>query len=89
VVPFGVPCGTVAPPSPPAAAETGHCAEHRQPAEEPVKMQVHCNGCSAIAAIEPPGPVAELRPQAPRLITAICPVTGIEPEIATPPPRLS
>jgi hypothetical protein len=89
MMPFGVTGPTMAAAVSAATAEAGHCAEHGKPAEEPVKMQVHCNGCSAIAAIEPPAPVAEFRPRAPRLVTAMHPGTGIEPEIATPPPKLS
>ena len=70
------------------APAAGHCDEHQEPADAPSKPQVHCTGCSALPAIGVPEAAAALRPLAPRLIAQIQPISGREPEIATPPPKL-
>ena len=73
----------------PAPAAAGHCDEHQEPADAPSKPQVHCTGCSALPVIGAPEAVPALRPLAPRLIAQIQPISGTEPEIATPPPKHS
>ena len=70
------------------AAAAGHCDEHQNPADAPAKMDMHCATCAALPADEP-ARVAELRPQAPILISAIHAVSDNQPEIATPPPKLT
>ena len=71
-----------------ASSASGHCDEHQKPADAPAKMDMHCATCAALPADEP-AEVAELRPQAPILISAIHALSDTQPEIATPPPKLS
>lgn len=70
-----------------ASSASGHCDEHQKPADAPAKMDMHCATCAALPADEP-AEVAELRPQAPILISAIHALSDTHPEIATPPPKL-
>lgn len=70
-----------------SSSATGHCDEHQKPADAPAKMDMHCATCAALPADEP-AEVAELRPQAPILISAIHALSDTQPEIATPPPKL-
>ena len=72
----------------PAPAAAGHCDEHQEPADAPSKPQAHCTGCSALPAIEAPGGDAALRPLAPRVVAHSHFISGFEPEIVTPPPKL-
>lgn len=71
------------------SAAAGHCDEHEEPADAPAKPQAHCTACSALPAIEAPEQLAGLIPQAPRLLARSTPFSDVQPEIATPPPRLS
>lgn len=71
-----------------SSSASGHCDEHQKPADAPAKMDMHCATCAALPADEP-AEVAELRPQAPILISAIHALSDTQPEIATPPPKLS
>ena len=71
-----------------SSSAPGHCDEHRKPADAPAKMDMHCATCAALPADEPAA-VAELRPQAPILISAVHALSHTQPEIATPPPKLS
>ena len=70
-----------------SSSAPGHCDEQK-PADAPAKMDMHCATCAALPADEP-AEVAELRPQAPILISATHALSGTQPEIATPPPKLS
>lgn len=74
---------------PVAAGEEAHCGDHQQPADSPPAQQVHCTGCSALPAMEVPAAVSRPLPQAPVLISLVDPLSEIEPELATPPPKLS
>lgn len=71
------------------AAAAGHCDEHQQPAETPAKMDMHCATCAALPAIQVPVGDPELRPEMPRFARASSALSDTEPEIATPPPRLT
>jgi len=71
-----------------SSATAGHCDEHQQPADAPVKMSMHCAACAALPAVEPTA-VPELKPQAPARISAMNALSDTKPEIATPPPRLA
>ena len=71
-----------------SGSASGHCDEHQKPADAPAKMDMHCATCAALPATETIE-VAELRPQAPILISAIHALSDTQPEIATPPPKLS
>jgi hypothetical protein len=73
---------------PTAAAPAGHCDDHQQPAKAPAGPQVHCTACAALPAIDTPAPVSELAPEMPMLIALAGFLAGIEPDTATPPPKL-
>lgn len=86
IMPFGMA-------SAPAVAATvsiaaaGHCDEHQKPADAPAKMSMHCAACAALPAADLVI-VDELKPQAPKLISAMNALSDTKPEIAIPPPRL-
>lgn len=90
LMPFGM-TGGAATAQPAAAAETGHCAGHdREQGPEQAPGQAHASGCLACAGLPPLGVSAAAEaivPAVPRLITAEHAFEGIEPDIATPPPR--
>ena len=71
-----------------SSSASGHCDEQQKPADAPAKMDMHCATCSALPAVEPAA-VAEVRPQAPILMSAVHALSDAQPEIATPPPKLS
>ena len=74
-----------------AMAQSAHCDQQSDPDKSPARssQQMHCAMCAALPAGEPPTPIAELQPTAPRIIAAVSPFNGIELEIATPPPKRS
>jgi hypothetical protein len=72
-----------------AAAPAGHCDDHQQPAKAPAGPQAHCTACAALPAIDAPAPVAELTPETPMLIALAAFLAGIEPDTATPPPKVA
>jgi hypothetical protein len=72
---------------PSASAPAGHCDEHQQPAKAP-GPQMHCTECAGLPAIDEPAPVAELSPSMPMIIALASFLAGIEPDTATPPPKL-
>jgi len=69
------------------AMGAGHCDE--QPAKEKApSAKIDCTAmCSALPATDNWVPLAVLKPTAPRALAVFAPFSGIEPEIATPPPR--
>lgn len=93
LMPLGMTAAPVA--AAPATHETaaspaaGHCDEHQKPAQSPLKAQMHCTACAALAAPLVPAEVAELLPQAPMHIRLTYFGAAFEPEIATPPPKLA
>lgn len=86
-MPFGM-SGAPAMAASASSSASGHCDEHQKPAETPAKMDMHCATCAALPADEPAA-VAELRPQAPILISTVHALSDTQPDIATPPPKLS
>lgn len=72
-----------------AASQVGHCDDHQEPADSPLKAKVHCTGCAALVAPAASSEAAELRPQAPTQIRLSYFGTAFEPEIATPPPKFA
>ena len=72
-----------------AAPQAGHCDDHQQPADSPVKAKAHCAGCAALVPPLASPQIAELRPQAPTHIRLSYFGTAFEPEIATPPPKFA
>jgi len=72
-----------------AMGQSGHCGKQTDQDKAPShpSQQIHCAMCAALPASDPPTPIAELRPTAPRIIASVSPFNGIELEIATPPPK--
>lgn len=71
-----------------AMASMGHCDEQPDQDQGPASKQMDCAAmCSAIPAANGPSPLPVLKPVAPRSIALAAPFIGVEPEIATPPPR--
>ena len=68
------------------AMPAGHCGEEQAPA--PSKMDCTA-ACTALPASWTPMPEPALKPKAPRALSIAAPFSGIEPEIATPPPRFA
>ena len=68
-------------------AAMNHCDE--MPSDEPAPpAKMDCTAmCTALPAAEAPVLAPMLKPVAPRSIAISAPASGIEPEIATPPPR--
>jgi len=89
LMPAGMAAAPAAAFAPPAAASAGHCDEHGQQSQAPFKAPVHCAGCTALPALELPIPEEPAAPQARLHLPLVQPFTGIEPETATPPPRIS
>ncbi|HET7816188.1 MAG TPA: hypothetical protein VFK58_01240 [Sphingomicrobium sp.] len=88
LMPFGMGGAAAIAAEAPAAVQTD-CGDHHRPADAPAKAQLHCAGCAALAAIEPPLPVAGIRPELPHVLKTINALTNTEPDTATPPPRIS
>ena len=71
-------------------AGAGHCDEQQDPDQAPAQHQMDCTAaCAAIAAPAAPVVAPTFKPTAPRTIGVAAPFTGIEPEIATPPPKFA
>ena len=73
---------------PNASAPASHCDDHQRPSKAPAAPQMHCPGCAALPAIDAPAPVAELDPETPLHIALAALLSGIEPDTATPPPKI-
>ena len=72
-----------------AVPAAGHCDEHQKPADAPAKMKMSCASCAALPAVDMAPALSELPHEPPRLVKAVNSLLDTEPEIATPPPRLS
>ena len=72
-----------------APAAAGHCDEHQKPDNLPARMDMSCASCTALPAPDFAPDVSELRHELPRLVKAAKAMSDTEPEIATPPPKLS
>ena len=69
--------------------ESGHCKGDEKTSDDPAKSQTHCTSCSALQPIRDEKPSAGSLPQAPRILAGSGPIFGVEPELATPPPKRS
>lgn len=67
----------------------GHCDEHPVKDKAPSSKMDCTATCTALPAADAWVPLSVLKPTAPRTLAIAAPFSGIEPEIATPPPRLS
>jgi hypothetical protein len=66
----------------------GHCDEQPVKDNAPAPSKMDCTAmCTALLAADCPMPGPAMTPVAPRSIAAAVAFAGIEPEIATPPPR--
>ena len=72
-----------------AVPAAGHCDEPQKPADAPAKMKMSCASCAALPAVDVAPVVSDLPHQLPRLVKAANSLSDTEPEVATPPPRLS
>ena len=86
LMPMGMASATAAAPVTSAA---GHCDEHQQPTDAPAMIDMHCATCAALPAIAAPSRDPGLKPEMPRFARITNALSDTEPEIATPPPRLS
>lgn len=81
--------------SAPAAAESrpsvqdGHCDEHRQPAQAPAEVKMDCANCAGLLSFESVIAPAEVLAAGPRRAAPVSIFSGIELEIATPPPKVA
>jgi len=73
---------------PAASMPAGHCDDHQQPAKAPAGPLMHCTACAALPAMDAPTQLTELAPGTPMLIRLASFLAGIEPDTATPPPKL-
>jgi hypothetical protein len=69
-------------------ASANHCDEQGDQGDEPVSRMDCTAMCTAIPATGVPAPASAWKPTAPRIAGIAPPFDSIEPEIATPPPRL-
>ena len=70
------------------AAGSGHCDEQQDQDKAPAQQQMDCTAaCTTLPAPSTPALTPPLKPTAPRLSGVAAPFAGIEPEIATPPPK--
>ena len=68
----------------------GHCGEEQGGDEAPAPAKMDCTAaCTALPASSTPMPEPAIKPKAPRTVSITAPFSGIEPEIATPPPRIA
>ena len=68
-------------------ALTGHCDEQPNQDQAPVSKMDCTAMCIALPAADSPMPGSALKPVTPRSIALAAPFAGIQPEIATPPPK--
>lgn len=74
-------------PAPAGHAMSGHCDEAPEQDRAPAPDMDCTAMCTALPAADGPGPAPRMKPAVPRTLAAIARFAGIEPEIATPPPR--
>lgn len=69
-------------------AGPSHCDEQQDPDMAPAQKPIDCTAaCTALPAPSAPVLAPALKPTAARMTGAVTIFTGIEPEIATPPPK--
>jgi hypothetical protein len=84
----GAPAIAQAMPADHAAMPMGHCEEQPSKDKAPAPSKMDCTAmCTALPATDTPLPAPVMRLVALRSATLAAPFDGIEPEIATPPPR--
>lgn len=72
------------------AMPAGHCGEEQAPGKAPAPAKMDCTAaCTALPASTNPVVQPAIKPKAPRTISIAAPFSGIDPEIATPPPRFA
>ena len=84
----GKPASAQSMPTDHAAMTMGHCDD--QPAKDnaPTPSKMDCKAmCTALPAANAPMPSPAMKPVVVRTTAVASPFAGIEPEIATPPPR--
>ena len=69
------------------AMGAGHCDEQPEQDKAPPSKMDCAAMCTALPAADAPAPAPRLRLAAPRAVAIAVPFAGIEPELATPPPR--
>lgn len=79
----------LAQPSGHAASMAGHCSDQQDRGQSQLPAKEHCAVCSALPATDTPAPAPRLIPSMPRTAALAAPFTGIEPETATPPPKVA
>ena len=68
-------------------AQMGHCGEQPDQDKAPVSKMDCTAMCTALPAADTPALAAIWKPAAPHFIVVAAPFSGIEPEIAIPPPK--
>lgn len=68
-------------------ASADHCDDESHPNPAPGSKMDCAALCTALPATDAPEPAPILQPTAPRLIGGATPFTGIDLEVATPPPK--
>lgn len=68
-------------------AQAGHCEGQPEEDQAPASKMDCTAMCSALPATDAPTPTPRLKLAAPRSTAIVVAYAGIEPEIATPPPR--
>lgn len=71
-----------------AAAAPAGCEDHHAPTGAPAKVDVHCASCVALPVLEAPQETRHAPLSAPALPFPTRWTLGLEPEVATPPPKL-
>lgn len=85
----GAPAAASPVPAGHAMAAANHCDEQNDQDQAPASRMDCTAMCTALPATDTPEPAPVLKPMTPRTIRVAMPFDGIEPEIATPPPRLA
>ena len=94
MMPIGMSGAAAAEPVSAQGATSEHCADHQIPGDTapndaPDSQALHCAACSALPAADQPIAAGAIVPSALRALALADGFAGIEPEIATPPPRRS
>ena len=90
LMPFGMTAApALAQPSGHASSMAGHCGDQQERGQSQLPMKEHCAVCSALPAADSPVPAPRLKPSMSRTAALAAPFTGIEPETATPPPKVA
>ena len=90
LMPFGMAAEpALAKPADHVMAMTGHCDDTGQKQDAPARKAMDCTAsCTALPAADVAIPEPMFTPTLPRITAFASPFSGIEPELATPPPKL-